>query len=71
MAFAGNDLVNFIGVPLAGYSSYIDFTSAGAANPDTYMMNSLLESAQTPMVFLVGAGLIMVTTLATSKKHAR
>ena len=68
MAFAGNDLVNFIGVPLAGYSSYIDFTSAGAANPDTYMMNSLLESAQTPMVFLVGAGLIMVTTLATSKK---
>ncbi len=68
MAFAGNDLVNFIGVPLAGYSSYIDFTTAGAANPDTYMMTSLLDSAQTPMVFLVGAGLIMVTTLATSKK---
>lgn len=71
MAFAGNDLVNFIGVPLAGYSSYIDFTASGATNPDTYMMNSLMESAHTPIAFLVGAGLIMVATLATSKKARR
>ena len=71
MAFAGNDLVNFIGVPLAGYSSYVDFTSSGAVNPDTYMMSSLLESAKTPIVFLVGAGIIMALTLAVSKKAKR
>lgn len=71
MAFAGNDLVNFIGVPLAGYSSYIDFTTSGATNPDTYMMYSLLESAKTPIYFLIGAGLIMVSTLAFSKKARR
>jgi phosphate/sulfate permease len=39
MAFAGNDLVNFIGVPLAGYSSFLDYTAAGATNPDTFMMD--------------------------------
>ena len=71
MAFAGNDLVNFIGVPLAGYSSYIDFTNSGSCDPDGYMMTSLLESAKTPFVFLLGAGAIMVTTLATSKKARR
>lgn len=68
MAFAGNDLVNFIGVPLAGYSSYIDFTAAGATDPTTYMMNSLNEPAVTPIVFLVSAGAIMVFSLVTSKK---
>ncbi len=71
MAFAGNDLVNFIGVPLAGYSSYVDFTGSGAGNPDTYMMSSLLESARTPIGFLVGAGIIMAMTLALSKKARR
>ena len=70
-AFAGNDLVNFIGVPLAGYSSYVDFTGSGAVNPDTYMMTSLLSSAHTPVVFLIGAGMIMVLALATSKKARR
>lgn len=67
LAFAGNDLVNFIGVPLAGYSSYIDLTSSGA-NPDTLLMTSLLGSAQTPWYFLVGAGAVMVFALCTSKK---
>lgn len=68
-AFAGNDLVNFIGVPLAGYSSYIDFTTnAGGLAPDSFMMSSLQESARTPIYFLVAAGAIMVFALATSKK---
>ena len=68
-AFAGNDLVNFIGVPLAGYSSFIDFTqNAGGAGADSFMMASLAESARTPVLFLVAAGAIMVFSLATSKK---
>lgn len=68
-AFAGNDLVNFIGVPLAGYSSYLDFTANGAgATPETFMMNSLHDSATTPIYFLAAAGAIMVFALATSKK---
>lgn len=70
LAFAGNDLVNFIGVPLAGYSSYIDLQQSGAT-PDTLLMTSLLGSAKTPWYFLVAAGLIMVYALMTSKKaHA-
>lgn len=70
LAFAGNDLVNFIGVPLAGYSSYLDLQSSGAA-PDTLLMTSLLESAKTPWYFLIAAGLVMVYALMTSKKaHA-
>lgn len=70
LAFAGNDLVNFIGVPLAGYSSYIDLQQSGAT-PDTLLMTSLLGSAKTPWYFLVAAGLIMVYSLMTSKKaHA-
>lgn len=68
-AFAGNDLVNFIGVPLAGFSSYNDFVANGAGfTPDTFMMSSLTESAHTPIIFLAAAGLIMVFALATSKK---
>lgn len=67
LAFAGNDLVNFIGVPLAGYSSYMDLISNNA-DPDTYLMTSLLGSAKTPWYFLIAAGLIMVYALMTSKK---
>ena len=68
-AFAGNDLVNFIGVPLAGYSSFIDFTANGAGfTPDSFMMASLHDSASTPIYFLAAAGVIMVFSLATSKK---
>ena len=69
LAFAGNDLVNFIGVPLAGYSSFIDFTTNGAgSSPDGFLMTSLLGPAKTPWYFLFGAGVIMVYALCTSKK---
>lgn len=68
LAFAGNDLVNFIGVPLAGYSSYIDLISQPGATPDTLLMTSLLGPAKTPWYFLVAAGVIMVIALMTSKK---
>ena len=69
LAFAGNDLVNFIGVPLAGYSSFIDYTTNGAAaGPDGFLMGSLLGPAKTPWYFLIGAGVIMVYSLCTSKK---
>ena len=69
LAFAGNDLVNFIGVPLAGYSSYMDLMAqGGTTTTDTFLMESLLEPAKTPWYFLVGSGLIMVVALATSKK---
>lgn len=69
LAFAGNDLVNFIGVPLAGYSSYMDLMAqGGTTTTDTFLMESLLEPAKTPCYFLVGSGLVMVIALATSKK---
>ena len=69
MAFAGNDLVNFIGVPLAGLSSYQDYmANANGAAPDAFMMTSLMESAKTAPVFLLIAGAIMIVAMATSKK---
>lgn len=68
MAFAGNDLVNFIGVMLAGLSSYQDFAAHPGASPSTYFMGALNEPAGTPLYFLVGAGVIMITALMTSKK---
>ena len=67
VAFAGNDLVNFIGVPLAGFSSFIDWQAAGT--PDhSLLMESLNSPASTPTYFLIIAGVIMVYSLATSKK---
>ena len=69
LAFAGNDLVNFVGVPLAGYSSYIDYVNNGAGvAPDQYMMGVLNEPATTPLIFLLASGAIMVYSLLTSKK---
>ena len=68
MAFAGNDLVNFIGVPLSGLSSYIDYVSNGNGDPHSFMMGSLNDSADTPLYFLIGAGAVMVVSLATSGK---
>lgn len=72
LAFAGNDLVNFIGVPLVGYSSFMDLAAqGGAATPDSFLMDSLLAPARTPWYFLVGAGVVMATALPLSKKaHA-
>ena len=68
MAFAGNDLVNFIGVPLAGLDAYKDYVANGGGNPDAFLMESLNGPAKTPIYFLIAAGAIMVFSLATSKK---
>ncbi|MGM9758837.1 MAG: anion permease [Parabacteroides sp.] len=68
MAFAGNDLVNFIGVPLAGFSSYQDYVTNGTGDPYHFLMGSLNGPARTPVIFLIAAGAIMVFSLATSKK---
>ena len=69
MAFAGNDLVNFIGVPLAGLSSYQDYmANANGVAADSYLMTSLMESAKTTPVYLLAAGAVMIIAMATSKK---
>ena len=68
MAFAGNDLVNFIGVPLAGLDSYTDYMANGTGDPRSFMMHSLNGSAQTPFIFLFSAGVVMVLALLFSKK---
>lgn len=68
MAFAGNDLVNFIGVPLSGLASYQDFVANGGGDATGFLMGSLNGPANTPIYFLIGAGVIMVVSLATSKK---
>lgn len=68
MAFSGNDLVNFIGVPLTGLASYQDYAANGAGDPHGFLMGSLNGQANTPVYFLIGAGVIMVASLATSKK---
>lgn len=65
MAFAGNDLVNFIGVPLAGYEAFKAYV---ANNGQDLLMVRLLDDIQTPAYFLIAAGIIMVFTLWTSKK---
>ncbi len=68
MAFAGNDLVNFIGVPLAGFESFKSFMAAGGSEPGGFLMTALREPVITPIYFLIAAGLIMVLTLRFSKK---
>ncbi|WP_308260982.1 inorganic phosphate transporter [Prevotella sp.] len=69
MAFAGNDLVNFIGVPLAGLDSYNDFmANANGAADTAFYMYSLKGSAQTPPFYLIAAGVVMIIAMATSKK---
>ncbi|PRZ00063.1 inorganic phosphate transporter [Marinilabilia salmonicolor] len=67
MAFAGNDLVNFIGVPLAGFEAFKNFMADGGTNQDM-LMTSLAGKVKTDSYLLVIAGLIMVVTLWTSKK---
>lgn len=68
LAFAGNDLVNFIGVPLAGLAAHQDFIAHPGVNPETYLMGSLMNPVSTPTMFLLISGLIMVITLWLSKK---
>jgi phosphate/sulfate permease len=65
MAFAGNDLVNFIGVPLAGFEAFKTYM---ANNGNDLLMGNLLNEIKTPVYFLFGAGVIMVITLWFSKK---
>ncbi|EIA09298.1 putative low-affinity inorganic phosphate transporter [Flavobacterium frigoris PS1] len=68
LAFAGNDLVNFIGVPIAAFNSYQIFSGSGVSG-DVFMMGALAdENIVAPFYFLVFAGLVMVITIWTSKK---
>jgi phosphate/sulfate permease len=67
MAFAGNDLVNFIGVPIAAYNSYEAWSVSGVL-PTNYSMEILADQIQTQPFLLLGAGLIMVLTLWFSSK---
>ena len=67
LAFAGNDLVNFIGVPVAAYQSYEAWASSGIA-VNEFSMSVLSNKVPTPTIFLLGSGLIMVLTLWFSSK---
>jgi phosphate/sulfate permease len=65
MAFAGNDLVNFVGVPLAGLESYKIFSANGG---NDLLMGKLLGDIVTPSYFLISAGIVMLIVLWFSKK---
>ena len=67
LAFAGNDLVNFIGVPVAAFQSYEAWVSSGIAAKE-FSMSVLSNKVPTPTIFLLGSGLIMVLTLWFSSK---
>ena len=67
MAFSGNDLVNFIGVPIAALNSYEAWQVSGVS-PDAFYMNSLADKVPSNLWFLLFAGTIMVVTLWTSSK---
>jgi len=67
LAFAGNDLVNFIGVPIAAYQSYEAWTVSGVAATE-FSMDVLATKVPTPTILLFISGMIMVATLWFSKK---
>lgn len=67
LAFAGNDLVNFIGVPMAAWHSYEAWSASGIA-PEQFSMEMLAEKVPTESTLLFIAGAIMVITLWFSKK---
>src|SRR6056297_3298054 len=71
MAFAGNDLVNFIGVPLAGLKSYQAFIADPVSDPNGLLMTALTGKAKANTVLLLIAGLVMVVTLWLSRKARR
>ena len=71
MAFAGNDLVNFIGVPLAGLKSFQAFIADPASDPDGFLMVALTGKAKANTFLLLIAGMVMVITLWLSKKARR
>src|SRR5690606_25333561 len=67
LAFAGNDLVNFIGVPIAGLQAYQAWVGSGVP-ADQFSMGVLASEVETPTALLFVAGIIMVATLWFSKK---
>ncbi|NNC34932.1 MAG: inorganic phosphate transporter [Croceitalea sp.] len=67
MAFAGNDLVNFIGVPIAALQSFQEWQGSGIAAMD-YNMEGLTAAVQTPTLILLFSGVVMVVTLWFSSK---
>ncbi|WP_034230223.1 inorganic phosphate transporter [Aquimarina pacifica] len=67
LAFAGNDLVNFIGVPIAALKAYEAWSVSGQL-PSEFSMTALGGKAETPTLLLLAAGLIMVLTLWFSSK---
>ncbi len=66
-AFAGNDLVNFVGVPIAALDSYNIFVASGSFNPSGFIMWDLANPIPPNTIFLLLSGLVMVITLYTSK----
>lgn len=71
MAFAGNDMVNFIGIPLAGFSAYEYYIEAGGGDVTKFCVSRLSEPADTPIYFLIISGIIMILSITTSKKAQR
>jgi len=67
LAFSGNDLVNFIGVPIAGWQSYVAWSGSGVS-AESFSMGFLADKVPTPTILLVIAGIVMVATLWLSKK---
>lgn len=67
MAFAGNDLVNFIGVPIAALQSFQEWQTSGVP-AEAYSMEGLAAAVQTPTVLLLLSGIIMILTLWLSTK---
>ena len=67
LAFAGNDLVNFIGVPIAGFDAFAEAKTATGMN-EGLMMTSLAQPETANVLYILAAGLIMVVTLWTSSK---
>ena len=67
LAFAGNDLVNFIGVPIAAFQSYKAWLGSGVS-AESFSMIQLTQKVQTPTIFLFASGTIMIVTLWFSSK---
>ncbi|WP_121666771.1 inorganic phosphate transporter [Mesonia aquimarina] len=67
LAFAGNDLVNFIGVPIAAWQSFMLWTESGLG-ANELLMSQLSGEVETPEFLLIIAGLVMVVTLWISSK---
>ena len=67
LAFAGNDLVNFIGVPVAAYNAFTEWSASGLA-ADSFSMGVLAKKVPTNNWLLLAAGMVMVLTLWFSTK---